>query len=618
MYKKLNIKLLKDKLNLVQKDGLVTFSDYLIARLIIQNCNRVFSLTGGGIMYLVDAIYRQPHMNITCVHNEQFAGASADGYARVSGAIGCAIGTTGPGLANLFTSVVAAYQDSSSVLFIGGQVKESDSSRINKYDMLRQNGTFEFDSIESFKPITKYCGIVTDEYDGLKDIEEAISNMLTGRKGPALLEIPLDLQGRKLKIDKIFEVLDSCDSKIIDQCELDKDLLIKEFKESKKPLFLIGNGVLRSSVANEFKSFLKEYNVPYVLTPQALELSNANDFCAGVIGLRGNRSANILSQEADHIFIIGSSLHQQIVGWESSKFAPNSKKSWFDVDESSFQVRGDALSINRFENISCEDFIKSFCKVDKEAFSVNDDWRKYILYINKEFRVHSPLVDGFSYYDGIRLLSSFRSKLSAVTTDAGSAWYIVPQAFNIGSENIKFVSSGSLGAMGMALPFANGISSMVQDEKYTLAITGDGSIMTCLQELATLKASENKVILAVFNNSGYRSIKSTHDKFFDGRRIGTDKTNGVFIPELRALAESFEIDYLAIKSFDKGLFDINSFFESERKNLIVEFFVNEDTIIEPSVVSVLDSNGVFVTPSINIMSPQIEYFSYAEFINNDA
>jgi acetolactate synthase-1/2/3 large subunit len=618
MYTKINMKLLADRLNLVQKDGLVTFSDYLIARLTIENCNRVFSLTGGGIMYLVDAIYRQPNINMTCVHNEQFAGASADGYSRVSGAIGCAIGTTGPGLANLFTSVVAAYQDSSSVLFIGGQVKESDSSRINKYDMLRQNGTFEFDSIESFKPITKYCAIITDEYDGIKNIEEAMYHMLTGRKGPALLEIPLDLQGKKLNIDKIFEILDVYDYEVSDQYDLDKNLLIKEFKESKKPLFLIGNGVLRSSAANKFKSFLKDCNIPYILTPQALELSNMNDLCAGVIGLRGNRSANILSQEADHIFIIGSSLHQQIVGWESSKFAPNAKKSWFDIDESSFQVRGDALSISRFENVSCEDFIKSFSENDKDAFVINNNWSEYILYLNREFRVYSPLVDGFSYYDGIQLLSSFRSNLSAITTDAGSAWYIVPQAFNIGFENIKFVSSGSLGAMGMALPFANGISCTRQDEKYTLAITGDGSIMTCLQELATLKASENKVILAVFNNSGYRSIKSTHDKFFDGRRVGTDASNGVFIPELRALAESFEIDYLSINSFEKGSSEINSFFESSKKNIIMEFFVNEDTIIEPSVVSILNNNGQFVTPPINIMSPLIEYFTFAEFINDNA
>ena len=147
-------------------DDNITFSDYLINKIQSENVNDIFSLTGGGIMHIVDSIYRSK-IDLISVHHEMFAGVAADSYARISKNLGVAIGTTGPGLANLFTSVAASYQDSSPVLFIGGQVKKDDSSELNSLK-LRQNGTFEFNSLDAFKPITKYCSIVHSFEDGIK------------------------------------------------------------------------------------------------------------------------------------------------------------------------------------------------------------------------------------------------------------------------------------------------------------------------------------------------------------------------------------------------------------------------------------------------------------------
>lgn len=582
-----------------------TFSDYLIARVVSLGCNQVFTLTGGGVMYLVDSIYQQKLINPTFVHNEQFAGAAADGYARTNSSIGFAIGTTGPGLANLFTSVLAAYQDSSPVLFIGGQVKKSDSSKINNLDV-RQNGTFEFDSLEVFSNVCKRATIAESHEEGVFELEKSIFSMLDGRFGPCVLEVPLDVQGELIDIDYCIDLGISYYKKSQKELigSIDENKLLEEINSSNSPLFLLGNGVIRAGLAGDYKRLLNKLNLPYVVTPQAIELSNANGNFAGVIGLRGNRSANIASQQSDHLFVVGSSLHQQTVGWEYKKFANSSKKTWYDIDPASYHVRGGDLAVTRYEQSGCREVLEALSKLDD--ITLKSEWLEYLGKIIFAFKKHRPEnKNAFNYYDAIDLLTEINIHVGALTTDAGSAWYIVPQAFDVGMSNIKFVSSGSLGAMGMALPYAIGAAKATKNDKYALAITGDGSLMTCLQELGTLAESKDKVILAVMNNSGYKSIKVTHDKFFEGRRIGTDSNDGVFIPCFKELASTFNLSYIKVENVN-DFEQVKSSINAGQRKMFVEFVVDENTPIEPAVVSVLES-GKFVTPSIDVMHPTVEY-----------
>jgi len=592
------------------KNKEITFSDYVINRLQSFGVKHVFTITGGGIMYLVDAIARS-NLSLISVHHEMFGGVAADAYARITKKIGVAIRTTGPGLSNLFTSVLAAYQDSSPTLFLGVQVKSEDSSRIQNLN-IRQNGTFEFDSINSYKPITKFAEIVTSFEDGIIKLETALHHMKDGRQGPALLEIPLDIQGSKMSEVDILNVLNKSTpdkSRIEPSVNHNLAKYLNKLSKYKKPLIVLGNGVNIAKDTQYLKKFIKVNNFPYVSSCLSKESEAINPKTyIGVIGLRGNRSANIASQEADFILFLGTSLHQQVVGWDASKFNPQAFKLWCEVDREIIKSRKKLLKISKVFNISVEEVNASMQGMKVE---INLRWKKYCDYLKNEFEVHIHRNESNnSLYQYLEVINDFRSRFSLVCVDAGLPWYVVPQVIHF-EKNRRFISSGSFGSMGMALSYALGGMLALKNIKKAAVIIGDGSIMSCIQELATLRENSINATIFIINNNGYRSIRATHDKFFDGLKIGTDNSNGVFIPDFKLIARAFEIPHKKIKNC-KELYKYLE--KNSNENLeIVELHSDINQISEPMVTSVLASDGKFYTPDLSRMQPEIKYLNYVNF-----
>ena len=229
-----------------------TVSDHLIDRISKDGVDTIFGVTGGGIMHLVDSISRSKNIKLICTHHEEFAGVAADGYARTGKPYGVAIGTTGPGAAHLFTAIAAAWQDSSPVLFIVGQVKTEDSLNIQNLTV-RQNGTFEFDTTKAFATIAKKVLILEKSKEAPERIEQAIRLMQEGRPGPVVIEIPLDIQGEEVENDKDKRQLE----KTSDQTEIDittaKNSILTALKKAKRPLVLLGIGCIRSRVNHQIE-----------------------------------------------------------------------------------------------------------------------------------------------------------------------------------------------------------------------------------------------------------------------------------------------------------------------------------------------------------------------------
>ena len=590
--------------NNLKNDKEITFADYIFLRLLDYDVNTVFGLTGGGIMYLIDSIYRNKDMNFVSVHHESYGGLAADAYSKVGNKIGVALGTTGPGVTNLFTSVAAAWQDSSKVLFIGGQVKSSDSSRLNNFS-LRQNGTFEFDAIDAFKPITKFSEIISDPIKGISQIEDALRSISENKPGPAYIEVPLDIQGKKILIKDIKKIFSSKVKKTPIKKSSTIKLNLKKLDFSYSPLFLVGGGMMKSNFREDFKKFLKKYSLPYVVTPLALGFSCADDKnFMGMLSQRGNRSANIISQQANTIFVIGSSLHQQIVGWDPKMFNPDAKKIWFEIDKNLTDLRSDDLSIDQIFNLDIDESVKYLMKhnIDQKKYK---SWISYCKKIKSKFLNHKIESRELDLYQAIDVLNEHIDKFSCISTDAGQPWYIVPQAFRLKEKN-TFISSGSFGSMGMTIPYMVG-SGQINLKKTVLGIIGDGSLMMCLSELSTLKTYLPNFLLVIVNNNGYRSIRGTHKKFFEGRIIGTDESNGVFIPNYEKISNSFELPYIGIRELG-GLKKILKNFE--KGQLIIELFTTQDQQIEPIVVSRMDDQGNFINTSLDDMFPYVEYEKY--------
>ena len=304
------------------KLGNMRVADYLIAKLEQEGVDTIFGITGGGIMHLIDAISLSQTIKLQPVHHEEFAGVCADGYARSGKKLGVVFATTGPGVAHLFTSTAAAWQDSVPILIIAGQVKATDSSRVRGINM-RQNGTFEFDSIAPFSHITKKAMLVETAIEAVAAINEAILLCQSLRPGPVLIEIPLNVQA--------MEVPKSLESTSIVKEDINKQdpLIMQQFTESlstalksaSRPIILLGAGVVRSNSEYLVNELFSNIKIPYVVTQFARALGNfEHQLFLGSPGVKANKSANLGLAEADLIIAIGTSLHQQVIGWNENAF----------------------------------------------------------------------------------------------------------------------------------------------------------------------------------------------------------------------------------------------------------------------------------------------------------
>lgn len=587
-----------------------TVADHFVARIAADGIGAVFGVTGGGVMFFVDAIARSESVRLISTQHEEYAGVAADGFARAGGKYGVAIGTTGPGAAQLFAAVAAAYQDSSPVVFIVGQVKSADSSAVQGM-RIRQNGTFEFDTRASFSPICKYHAVVDEASGALTHLDAAIDAAVGGRPGPVVLEVPLDVQGALVPAG-ITPITSGVSwpteetSQLYDEASV---TLRVALTGAARPLVLLGIGAVRSGDHAALTTALDESSVPYVVTQFAREAGSlSHELYLGSPGIKANRSANIAVTRADLLIIIGSSLHQQVVGWESALFADlPARKIWFEIDPEVRAVRGHL--VDEVHAVDAETAMWALTDAVQATAPLPAlrEWQDWCRDVRGRFLRHYPehvAVPGqMCLYRAVSVLDEARDRFAATTTDAGLVWYVLAQHYFPGA-GASYVSSGSFGAMGMALPYA--VGAAVARRAPVLAVTGDGSLMMCLSELATLRANSLPVLVVVNNNDGYASIRSTHDRYFEGRKIGTDASNGVVLPEYRQVAATFGLPYRA--AHDEGSLReaLDELMGQELDGpAMIEVFTYADQTVEPLVGSRRLADGTFVSGSLADMYPTV-------------
>jgi acetolactate synthase-1/2/3 large subunit len=588
----------------------VTVADLLIQRIAMDGVYRVFSVTGGGIMYLVDSIARSQDVSLIPTHHEEFAGVAADGYARAGKPYGVAIGTAGPGAAHLFTAIAAAWQDSSPVLFIAGQVKTSDSSSIQNLP-LRQNGTFEFDTTKTFKSISKHSVVLISAQTAANEIEMALRIMREGRPGPVVIEIPLDVQGALVQpryqkpTVTVYAPAAPADTGVA------RASLSPALARAERPLVLLGIGVIRAGVEKQIVKALDKAGLPYITTQFARGAGRRSDpLFLGSPGIKSNRSANLAIMNCDLLIAIGTSLHQQVIGWDAGQFQRSpSHKIWFEIDRDTIAARGGL--VNEAIQMSAQDAGLALIAELRHFNGPHKlwlEWRNITGYWRSKFLLHYPahadVMGRMCLYRMISALDHRAETFSAVVTDAGLVWYAVAQHYFI-ADGSHYISSGSFGSMGMALPMAIGAAAATRQP--VIAITGDGSAMMCLSELATLRAQNLPVLFVINNNNGYVSIRSTHDRYFEGRKIGTDVSNGVFIPKFQSVAATFGLPYRAAHS-EEELDQILDELLAQGLNApaLLEVFTYTDQAVEPLLTSIRGPDGQFKSPSLADMHPPIE------------
>lgn len=516
-------------------------ADYIAQRLREWGIDTVFMLSGGGMMHLVDSVGRTQGLRAICNHHEQCSAIAADAQARFSGRIGVCYATSGPGATNILTGLVGAWQDSSPVLFITGQSKSTQTIQGSGIAGLRQFGTFEVDIVPIVKPVTKYAVMVTDPRTIRHHLEKAFHLATTGRPGPVLLDIPLDVQGALIEPEDMEGYIPEENVKHPDSSDLIE--VVDILRKAKRPLILSGVGIRAAGAVEVFRRLVNRMSIPVVTSQLGKDaLFHDHPLFVGHSGPKGDRAGNFAVQTADVILSLGCSLHSQTTGWENSLFAPDALKIQVDIDEAVFAREQINVAIKVRSGVT--EFLLGIEPLIEKGFA-NDAWRANCLSWKERFAVnrepHDISGESVNYYDFAEELSCSLKDNECVVTDAGSAFYVMGQGFRV-KQNQRFISSGSLGAMGFALPAANGVATA--SDSATICVTGDGSLMTNIHDLAVTSHYKLNVKIFVMNNDGYLSIRNTQRDFFNGMFVGTDPDSGVFIPEMESQAKTYHLPFL--------------------------------------------------------------------------
>lgn len=578
-------------------------ADYVIERLIESGVDHFFLVVGGNVMHLHDAI-RVSNVSYTAFHNEQAATMAAEAYARVTEKLACVVVTSGPAATNVVTGVAGAFYDSVPLVVICGNAKSSDLRGKEMPNGVRQVGTFELPIQDVCAPITKYSALITSSEDVGEILDTAISSCLEGRPGPSVINFPLDIQGAQMK--KLFNPIKIKRRSAFDQDVNLDDLifLISELKNSFRPSVLIGHGVRASQTSHQLLSLINRLNLPIFTTQLAKDfVPYEDDLFIGHVGVRGDRPGNVGIHNSDFILCIGTSLHQQTIGYEPELFAPNAKKLVLEIDGS---VSGKNIPIDaKYIAISIDRFITEFENHDKSYFNSNDSWLHELRSLKLRYAVvkepHDFSTPDINMYEFVEFLSLNLEGGETVITDAGLCFYVMGQAFKL-KLGQRYIVSGGLGSMGYALPASIG-ASLARNHP-VIAVTGDGSMQMNVQELATLSLLGTKTKIFVINNGGYASIRNTQRSFFGPEYIGASESSGVIMPDWRLISSAYGIEHRTISKASDLNSTLREILESPNTQLI-EVFCQHDQVVMPGVGNYIDEIGSLRSDPLHDMKPKL-------------
>lgn len=533
--------------------------DYLMDRLYDAGVHHVFFVPGTGDMHLTDALARKEELTAVSMHHEQAAGMAALTYAKCNETLGACVVTTGCGGTNAITACLHAWQDNVPCIFISGQAARHQTIR-NSNVPLRQKGRQEADIISIVTPITKWAVMINEPQDSASIIDKAIFTATTGRKGPVWLDIPLDVQSAIVDTDAMAR----CECHEIKPIISDKKLkeVQSELAEAKRPVLLVGNGVRLSGALEVMRTFVENAGIPVVYSRLGHDFMDAdNPLYIGMIGMLGaTRAGNFTIQNADLVICVGCRLSINTTGYEYEKFAREANVIVVDIDEQEHQKQ--TVKIDKFVLSDAKAF---FEQMQSTAYLSIDLWREKCLHWKKTFptceevRKHGERIDMYWF---MQALSDVLPNNATIISDAGNSYYITTSGIHVNpSKGQRSITSAAQAEMGYTLPATIG-ASFAKDE-LIVGVSGDGSIMMNIQDMATLAFHNRNIKLFIMNNNGYSSIRQLQNSSFRGRLIGCDPNSGLGMPNFEQVIKAFGLQYARLEGSENLPQKIASVLETE-------------------------------------------------------
>lgn len=535
-------------------------ADAIVKALEAENVKYVFGYPGVAICPFYNSIL-DSDIETVLVRTEQNAAHMASGLARVSGEVGVCAVTSGPGATNLITGIATAFADSIPLVCITGQVNSA---------LLGSDVFQEADITGAVESFVKYSYLVKDVNDIPRVMKEAFHIASTGRKGPVLVDVPIDIQNAEIKKFKYPDEVNMRTYKPTvsgNVAQIKK--LIKALEKSKRPVICAGGGVILSDAKEELRAFAENYNIPVVSTMMGIGcMPTAHPLYFGMVGNNGKAYANRAMNESDLLIMVGARVADRAVN-QPDLITENKVLIHIDVDPAeigkncgpSIPIVGDAKTI--------------FTQMDSYEFEINtSDWLATLNGYKKDMqkkRTPNPEFTDPEYF--IKLLSSKMQDDGIYVADVGQnqIWSCAYHEV----KNGRFLTSGGMGTMGYSIPAAMG-AKLFDKSKQVIAVCGDGSFQMSMLELATIKQQDICVKIVVLKNN-YLGMVREYQHF-----TYKDNYSVVYLndyPKLDVISKAYDMDYVKVSKNSDADKAIDEFLKSSNSG-IMEVIVDPMDIVK--------------------------------------
>ena len=506
----------------------ISGSEAIVRCLIEEGVDILYGYPGGAIMPVYDELYKyQDKIHHVLTRHEQGATHSAQGYARISGRVGVAMATSGPGATNLITGIADAQIDSTPMVCITGQVPSN---------LLGSDAFQETDIVGISTPVTKWNCQVTRAEDIPEALAKAFYIAKSGRPGPVLIDITKDAQFNEFDFSyekcthiRSYKPVPETDSSKVEEAA-------KLINAAKKPLIVWGQGVILGEAEEELKAVVEKAGIPAAWTILgASAIPTSHPLNVGMVGMHGNYAPNVLTNECDVLIAIGMRFDDRVTG-SLNTYAKQAKVIHFEIDPAEID-----------KNVKTDVAVLGNSKVSLDLLlplleqNSHNKWHqkfKDLYEIEYEKVIKNdlyPTKEGLTMAEVLKEINIQSEGKAAIVSDVGQHQMIACRYadFNVSKSNI---TSGGLGTMGFGLPAAIG-AKMAAPDREVVSISGDGGYQMTIQELGTIFQQKAAVKVVVLNNDFLGMVRQWQQLFFDKRYASTEMVNPNFV----AIAEGYYI-----------------------------------------------------------------------------